>query len=196
MQSLHQSYSWPSNRRHPPVAFLRGFTAIELMVTLAILAVLAALAAPSFTPMVERWRVLQAVEGLQSTLYFARSEAIKRGGNVVIEKLANNASCTAATGADDWGCGWMVCEDSNGDGACNATDPVLQSYETPSRLEVSRSSGGARIQLNRWGLVAGSWIGITVVPQGKSVSDPASKGVCVSSGGRVRIEPNPPCTSG
>jgi len=175
---------------------MRGFTAIELMVTLAILAVLAALAAPSFTPIVERWRVRQAVDGFQSTLYFARSEAIKRGGNVVIEKLANNGSCTTAPTANDWGCGWLVCEDSNSDGTCSATEPVLQRYETAPRLEVSRTSGGAQIQFNRWGMVAGSWIGVTIVPQGKSVSDPAARGVCVSSAGRVRVEPNPPCISG
>jgi type IV fimbrial biogenesis protein FimT len=66
----------PLIRRH----FSRGFTAIELMVTVAILAVLAGIAAPSFNPIIERWRVRQVSEELQSTLYFARSEAVKRGG--------------------------------------------------------------------------------------------------------------------
>lgn len=70
----HLSLSAPT-QSHPA----RGFTAIELLVTIAILAVLAALAAPSFTPSLERWRVMQATEQLKSTLYFARSEAIKQG---------------------------------------------------------------------------------------------------------------------
>ena len=75
----------PPNSSGSPVHHgARGFTAIELMVTIGIAAILAALAAPSFTGLMERWRVRQAAEGLQSTLYYARSEAIKRGGNVVM----------------------------------------------------------------------------------------------------------------
>src|SRR2546427_6401346 len=35
------------------------------------------LAAPSFTPLMERWRVRQVAEDLQATIYFARSEALK-----------------------------------------------------------------------------------------------------------------------
>ena len=56
----------------------KGFTAIELLVTIAILGVLAAIAAPSFKPLIERWKVRQVTEELQSTFYVARSEAIAR----------------------------------------------------------------------------------------------------------------------
>lgn len=185
----------PSTPGRPRV---RGFTAIELMVTIAIAAILAALAAPSFTPIMERWRVRQAVEGLQSTFYFARSEAIKRGGNVVIEKLPNGTNgCTTASNTNDWGCGWQVlaCASVNASGNCVSPE-VLQRFDAPARLEATRTSGGKDIKLNRWGLVDGTWVGISFVPQDKSISDAAARGVCVSSGGRIRIEPDPPCTSG
>ncbi|MBS0291031.1 MAG: GspH/FimT family pseudopilin [Proteobacteria bacterium] len=176
---------------------MRGFTAIELMVTIAILAVLAALAAPSFTPLIERWRVRQAVEGLQSTIYLARSEAIKRGGNVVIEKLSNNGSCTTARGSNDWGCGWQVltCSSINASGDC-VSPTTLQRFDAPAQLEGTRTSGGKNIKLNRWGLVDGAWIGVSIVPKDKSISDAAARGVCVSSGGRIRVISDPPCTSG
>ena len=85
---------------------MQGFTAIELMVVVSIIAVLPALAGPSFTQMIESWRVRDATESLRSTLLFARSEAIKRGGQIPIHKLPNNTNgCTSATGNRDWDCG-------------------------------------------------------------------------------------------
>ena len=175
----------------------RGFTLIEVMVVVSILAVLIAIAAPSFTPMIERWRVRQATEQLQSTLYYARSEAIKRGGQVVIQKLPNNGSCTTAGNPTEWDCGWFVCEDTDGDGSCAATEPVLQRYDTPANIQITRPAGtGATIRLNRWGLVDGAWLGFSLVPSNKGTSDPAARGLCMSSGGRIRIIPpeDIPCT--
>ena len=72
----------PNAMQTPALHTASGFTAIELMVVVAIVAILTALAAPSFATMVESWRVRLATEHLQSTLYYARSEAIKRGGRV------------------------------------------------------------------------------------------------------------------
>ncbi len=175
-----------------------GFTAIELMVTVAIMAVLMALAAPSFIPLIEGWRVRQAAEQLQSTLYYARSEAIKRGGRVVVQKLPNNTNgCTTASTNAAWGCGWTVCHDVNNSGTCTTADTELQRYDTPSQIEVERTSTGAAIQLNRWGLVNGTWVGFSLMPKGKSISNTSARGVCMSSGGRVRIirSEDLPCTS-
>ncbi len=169
--------------------FSHGFTLIELMVVIAIMAVLAALAAPSFTPLLERWRVRQTAEELQSTIYYARSEAIKRGGNVAIQKIPNNTNnCTTAVSNDDWDCGWFVCEDTNGNGVCNAAEPVLQRFMTPTNVQVTRpANSGNNIKLNRWGLVDGSWLSFSLVPLNKSTADSAARGVCMSSGGRIRV---------
>ncbi|ACM33970.1 GspH/FimT family pseudopilin [[Acidovorax] ebreus] len=169
---------------------VRGFTAIELMVTVAILGVLAALAAPSFAAVAERWRIMQTTESLKSTLYYARSEAIKRGGSIAIQKLANGTNgCTTASGTRDWGCGWYVCADTNGNGTCNASEPVLQRYDTPANVEVTRTGGGTSIKINRWGLVSGTWLGFSIVPKDQSTNHPAARGVCMSSGGRIRVIP-------
>ena len=176
----------------------RGFTLIELMVTVAIVAVLAAIAAPSFVPMIERWRVRQTAEALQSSIYLARSEAIKRGGQIAIHKLPNNTNgCTSATGTRAWDCGWIVCHDTNDNGTCNAAEPVLQRIESSAKVHVNRTGGGASIQLNRWGLVDGTWLGFNLIPLDKTVSHVAARGVCMSSGGRVRIIPQEaiPCTA-
>ena len=194
--SLSAMRSTPHSPHLPPRQ--RGFTLIEAMVTVAILSILVALAAPSFVPMIERWRVRQSVEQLESTLYYARSEAIKRGGQVAIQKIPNNTDgCTSAINASEWDCGWFVCADTNNDGTCQATEAVLQRYSTPTGLEITRTSaGGNSIQLNRWGLVTGPFIGFSLVPLNKGTTDPAARGLCMSSGGRIRIiQPQDiPCT--
>ena len=167
---------------------MQGFTAIELMVVVSIIAVLAALAGPSFTQMIESWRVRDATESLRSTLIFARSEAIKRGGQIAIHKLPNNTNgCTSATGNRDWDCGWIVCHDINNSGTCTSAEPVLQRIETPAKVQVTRTGGSVSIKLNRWGLVDGTWLGFSLVPLDKSTTHPGARGVCMSSGGRIRI---------
>lgn len=182
----------PTSRRKS-----HGFTLLEVMVVVAIMGVLAALAAPSFNPLIERWRVRQVAEQLQSTLHFARSEAIKRGGRVVIEKLPNNTNgCTTATGVNDWDCGWIVCEDTDVNGKCDVGEQELQRIDTNARVHVIRRAGGADIKLNRWGLVDGAWLGFNLVPLDKTISNPSARGLCMSSGGRVRIIPQEdiPCS--
>ncbi len=174
-----------------------GFTAVELLIVVAIAAILAALAAPSFATLTESWRVRAATEQLQTTFYYARSEAIKRGGRIVIQKLPNNTSgCTTATEGASWDCGWFVCEDTNDNGTCNASEPVLQRYEAPSRLQISRTGGSTTIKFNRWGLISGTYSGFSLVPYDKSTTHPGARGVCVSSGGRIRVIPPEaiPCT--
>ena len=169
---------------------MQGFTAIELMVVVSIIAVLAALAGPSFAQIIESWRVRDATESLRSTLLFARSEAIKRGGQIAIHKLPNNTNgCTTASGTRDWDCGWNVCEDTNDNGACNASEPILQRVDAPSKVQISRTGGGASIKLNRWGLVDGTWLGFSLVPLDKGTTHPGARGLCMSSGGRIRIVP-------
>lgn len=174
-----------------------GFTSIELMVTVSIVAVLVALAAPAFTLLIEIWRVRTVQEAMYTSLFLARSEAIKRSGQVVMQKIPNNTNgCTSALNNSDWDCGWIICQDSNNNGTCNASEPVLQRIETPSKVQVTRTGGGATIKLNRWGLVDGTWLGFSLVPLDKPTTHPGARGICMSSGGRIRIIPPEaiPCT--
>lgn len=80
-----------------PPAYSQGFTTIELMVAIAVLAIMIALAAPSFSDFTANQRVKTATFDLFSSLVYARSEAIKRNASV---------SVTPASGG--WQNGWTV----------------------------------------------------------------------------------------
>ena len=93
-------------RRDPSAASLqRGFTLVELMVTLVVLAILLAVAAPNLATFVNNSR-LRATQGeLVSALTLARSEATKRGATVVVEAVV-------PTAGSEFSGGWIVYEDN------------------------------------------------------------------------------------
>lgn len=78
----------------------RGFTLIELMVVVAIAAILAAVAAPSFRSFVSGQRVKTAASDFVMAAILARSEAIKRNANVTIT--------STSSGATGWKDGWTI----------------------------------------------------------------------------------------
>lgn len=186
-------------RRHPgrpPLAYqAQGLTMVELLMTLGILGLLAGLAAPSFGRLMDRWHVQQTIDALQSTLYLARTEAIKRGGRVGIQKVANlTEGCTLAKTNEEWGCGWFVFEDLNSDGKWQKTEAKLHHIAPSGRVEVLHRSGGTGIRVDRFGKMSGlNAKGFTVSPVEEGLSSSATRGLCMASGGRIRITAEVPC---
>jgi len=173
---MHASTSSHANNNSASPLLLaepNGFTAIELLVVVAIIAVLAALAGPSFTLLIERWRVRDTAEALTSSLYLARSEAIKRGGGVTID----------ATGG--WNTGWKLTHTQNG----VSTD--IKVNAAPSRVSISHSSGKTALYVDRWGMLtessggAATAMSFLLYPAGKSQTDNAAIRLCASMGGRI-----------
>ena len=167
----------------------RGFTLIETMVVTAIVAVLAALAAPSFGTTIDRWRVRQAVESMTSTLYYARSEAIKRGGWIGIQKNPKTTpGCTLAETSQEWGCGWFVFVDSDSNGTWKKGEEILQTFDTPGNVNVMHRSGGTKSKAGRYGRVSGlNAKGFTFSPGAAGVSSPGTGTICMAAGGRMRV---------
>ncbi|WP_019626001.1 GspH/FimT family pseudopilin [Thioalkalivibrio sp. ALJT] len=101
----------------------QGFTLVELMVTIAVFAVLASIAVPSFRFIIENNRVTTAANELTTAFNYARSEAVRRGLPVSVCPL---------DGA--WADGWQVVR-SEGCGG----DLLREWTELPTRVTITAS---------------------------------------------------------
>lgn len=94
----------------------KGFTLIELLVTVAVLAILLAVAVPGFAEFIRSVRASSDVSSLTAALSLARSEAVKR----------NRPACIYSA---SWGGGWEVRLDLNDDNSCAAAgDSVVRTF--------------------------------------------------------------------
>lgn len=83
-----------------------GFTLVELMVTIAILAIVLTIATPSFTNIILNNRIDSIAHELHGSLQLARSEAVKRKGAVRV--CRSNADMDDCAEGSDWSVGWLI----------------------------------------------------------------------------------------
>lgn len=114
----------------------RGFTLIELMVTLAVAAVVLGIAVPNFSQMMRNNSSITAGAELSVAINYARSEAVKRAKRVSLCASNDGIACLAA---NNWKEGWMVfVDDAATDGAAVTVNTVLRYWdELPANTNVS-----------------------------------------------------------
>lgn len=112
---------------HPNFAGPRaqpGFTAIELLASMAVLALVTALAVPSFRDFLQNNRAAEQSNALVGALALARNEAVTRGSPVSVCASEDGETCSADT---DWSTGWIVFTDAEAPiGEVNDPDAVLR----------------------------------------------------------------------
>jgi len=107
-----------------------GVTLLELMVGIAVAAILAMLAAPSFNRLIASTRLNTQTTELLSSLQYARTEALNRNQNVSVCRSPNPAAAPPACGVSNdngtWATGWLVFTDGGAAGVVDGTDQVLR----------------------------------------------------------------------
>lgn len=107
----------------------KAFTLVELLVTLAITAIVVALAAPPLTSRMQKESATSATQKMFHILHFARIEAIKRNQNVIVCGTSDYKSCS-----NNWSKGMMAYVDFNKDGTFNHQDVVLRVNKPKTNL--------------------------------------------------------------
>ncbi|MBD3635063.1 MAG: GspH/FimT family pseudopilin [Methylophaga sp.] len=115
-----------------------GFTVIELMIVLSVLAIISATALPSFRSLLIEIEVDGQINKLVSTLQLARSEAVKHNQVVTICKSLDGQNC-----GGNWSDGWLMFVDNNADGHKNTAEIALTSAQLIDGYTLSWSAFGS-----------------------------------------------------
>lgn len=168
-----------------------GFTLAELMVAIAVGAVLLSIGVPSLTRFMKDAAMVSSANDLLFDMHFARDTAIARNRRVVMCPSSSGAACDSA----DWAAGWIVFVDNDNDGALDGGEPIERVGARLDGLSLQNVPGPG---------IAGFPNSLTYRPNGRAMGDtvtdnrgvllmcddrgaPHARGIFVEPSGRPRV---------
>ena len=169
---------------------IRGFTLIELMITVAIVAIVVAIGIPTFRTTINENRLTSNANAFLVALNQTRSEAIKRNTRVSLCSSADGVTCSAG----GYHRGWIIFVDTNNTCTPPPEGPLQVSERLAGDLTLIGSGGGGIfatcISYTASGALGGFITGSFNLC--KPNYSESSRQIFISAGGRARIERNEP----
>lgn len=159
-----------------------GFTLVEMLMAVAIVAVLGAIALPGFGNTLGRLRQQSALGDLQTALNQARIAAVSRGRHVVACPTLDGTDCAHTT---EWHHGWLLFADLDHDRQRSDDEPVIVAGQAQSAgIGILASTGRLRVDYQPDGSAAGTNVTLTVCS--RTLGAGGARTLVVSQSGRIR----------
>lgn len=183
---------------------ISGFTLVELAVTIALLAIIAAIALPSYNTWMLNIKVRNAAESMQNGLNMARIEAIRRNQNVRFQLVSNlSNSCALSATANNWVVSLDDPASLCAQAASETQSPRLiqkhasgdgSDFVTVATSNTSNTTTSSTVIFNGQGQLVTSITPITTINFDTSVNAGSSRNLRItiaSPGGQIRLcDPN------
>ncbi len=121
---------------------MHGFTIVELMICVAVAAILCAVSAPALGSLIHGETTRASRNVLVTSLNLARSTAVAEQSHVVVCPSSDQRTCSDGAW---WQNGWIVFVDTNRDGQRNANERLLETVQTQNGLAILTSEARERV---------------------------------------------------
>jgi type IV fimbrial biogenesis protein FimT len=172
------------NLQHKPRS--NGFTLLEIMVAVAVIAILCAIAVPSYSAAVARSECNTLLTALVGSVINARGAAMNHESDAILCPSDDGTSCSGST---LWHTGWIVGVDRDGNNSIDSSEIVVaRQPDFKENVQMVTTAGRTRLQFQPYGSNAGSNVTFTLCDRrGPS----GATAYVLNNGGHFReVEPN------
>jgi type IV fimbrial biogenesis protein FimT len=163
---------------------IEGFSLVESLVVMAIIAILAAMGVPTFSRMIEQTSLHTSQSDMFASIQLARSTAIMAATRSTICPSSDGQTC-----GDDWSSGWIVFVDHNLDDNPSTAELLARHERLPAGIQLRVSQSRRRIRFQATGTAAGSTATFSLCNASHH-----GVGVVLANSGRPRMSKSIDCT--